>query len=121
MLRIKLVKSTIGHTSHNRAVVRALGLRKMHQVVHHEDKATIRGMVHHVKDLLHVQEVSAEEASAAKKPAKAAKAAKPAKTPEKAAKTAKAAKPAKESEPKAAKPRTKKADEAAPETAGVSE
>jgi len=33
MLRIKLVKSPIGHNTRNRRTIAALGLRKVHQVV----------------------------------------------------------------------------------------
>jgi large subunit ribosomal protein L30 len=86
MLRIKLVRSLVGQTKRNRATVAALGLRKMHQVVEHEDTGSIRGMVHHVKHMLSVEEV---EGSPNKKKA--------------AAKVAAPAKPAKESKPKAAK------------------
>lgn len=57
MLRIKLVKSTIGHNKRNRATVQALGLRKPHQVVEHDDTPTIRGMIQHVRALLLVEEV----------------------------------------------------------------
>jgi large subunit ribosomal protein L30 len=52
MLRIKLVKSTIGNTKRNRSIVAALGLRKMHHTVDHRDTPQIRGMVHRVKHLL---------------------------------------------------------------------
>jgi large subunit ribosomal protein L30 len=57
MLRIKLVKSTVGHNWRNRRTVQALGLRKPHQVVEHDDTPSIRGMIHHVRDLLHVEEI----------------------------------------------------------------
>ncbi|HRI42753.1 MAG TPA: 50S ribosomal protein L30 [Fimbriimonadaceae bacterium] len=57
MLRVKLVKSIIGNTPRNRATVKALGLRKMHQTVVHKDTPSIRGMIHHVKHLLEVEEV----------------------------------------------------------------
>lgn len=57
MLRVKLVKSIIGNTPRNRATVKALGLRKMHQTVVHQDTPAIRGMIHHVKHLLEVEEV----------------------------------------------------------------
>ncbi len=60
MLRIKLVKSVIGHTPRNRATVAALGLRKTHSVVEHDDTPTIRGMIHHVKHLLEVTEHEGE-------------------------------------------------------------
>ncbi|MBL8087216.1 MAG: 50S ribosomal protein L30 [Chthonomonas sp.] len=57
MLRIKLIKSTIGNTPRNRATVAGLGLRKTGSVVEHNDTPEIRGMIHHVKHLLHVEEV----------------------------------------------------------------
>jgi large subunit ribosomal protein L30 len=62
MLRIKLVKSTVGHNWRNRRTVQALGLRKPHQVVEHADTPSIRGMIHHVRDLLHVEEVPGDPA-----------------------------------------------------------
>lgn len=58
MLRIKLVRSPIGHTPRNRATVLALGLHKVHQVVEKEDSPSIRGMVHHVKHLLVVEDTT---------------------------------------------------------------
>jgi large subunit ribosomal protein L30 len=57
MLRIKLMKSPIGHNTRNRATIQALGLRKIHQIVEHEDTPTIRGMIHHIHPLLKVEEV----------------------------------------------------------------
>lgn len=54
MLRIKLVKSTIGHNPRLRATVQALGLGKLNTVVEHEDNPSIRGQIHHVKELLYV-------------------------------------------------------------------
>lgn len=68
MLRIKLVKSPIGHTRKNRATVLALGLRKVNQTVDHADHPSIRGMIHKVKNLLQVEEI--EGAAPAAKPAK---------------------------------------------------
>ena len=65
MLRIKLVKSPIGNNTRNRATVQALGLRKVQQTVEHEDTPSIRGMIHHVKHMLSVEEV---ESSVAAKP-----------------------------------------------------
>jgi large subunit ribosomal protein L30 len=58
MLQVKLVRSLIGNNVRNRATVRALGLRKMNQVVEHRDTPTIRGMIHHVKHMLEVTEVA---------------------------------------------------------------
>jgi large subunit ribosomal protein L30 len=133
MLRIKLVKSTIGNTPRNRATVAALGLRKLQQTVEHADTPTIRGMVHHVKHLLQVEEVEGEPTkksapwkaktakAVAEKPVRVAKPkaekapvaakakAEKAATPTKAAKTA--AKPKSEKAPVEEKPKrtTKKA------------
>jgi large subunit ribosomal protein L30 len=58
MLRIKLVKSTVAHHWRIRATVQALGLRKISQVVEHEDNPSIRGQVHHVKELLLVEDTT---------------------------------------------------------------
>jgi large subunit ribosomal protein L30 len=57
MLRIKLIKSTIGHNPRNRATVHALGLKRPNQVVEHNDTPTIRGMIRHVHPLLSVEVV----------------------------------------------------------------
>ncbi|MEA2551962.1 MAG: large subunit ribosomal protein [Fimbriimonadaceae bacterium] len=62
MLRIKLVKSLIGNTKRNRAIVEALGLRKMHHSIDHRDTPQIRGMLHRVKHMLEVSEISDSEA-----------------------------------------------------------
>lgn len=64
MLRIKLIKSPIGHTRKNRLTVAALGLRKVSQVVEHNDNPAIRGMIHKVKHLLSVEEIGGEKAMA---------------------------------------------------------
>ena len=102
MLRIKLVKSTIGNVPRNRATVAALGLKKTQQTVEHADTPTIRGMIHKVKHLLQVEEVEGNPAPKTTKKALAAVAEKPAKAAkpkaEKPAKTEKA--PVAEAKPK---------------------
>ncbi|HEY0418797.1 MAG TPA: 50S ribosomal protein L30 [Acetobacteraceae bacterium] len=55
-LRLKLVRSVIGGTERQRATVRALGLRKLHQVVEQVDSPTTRGMVQKVAHLVRVVE-----------------------------------------------------------------
>ena len=55
-LEIKLVKSVIGRPEKHRRIVRALGLRKLNQVVEHEDKPEIRGMINKIPHLLSVKE-----------------------------------------------------------------
>lgn len=56
-LRIKYKKSSIGYNERQKATIRALGFRKLNQVVEHDDTAVIRGMVNHVRHLVSVEEV----------------------------------------------------------------
>lgn len=56
-LHITLVKSPIGYSPEQRKTVEALGLRKLHQTVEHDDSPAIRGMVSKVIHLLKVVEV----------------------------------------------------------------
>jgi large subunit ribosomal protein L30 len=53
-LRITLTRSIIGMSPVQEATVKALGLRRMHQTVSHEDTATIRGMISAVTHALRV-------------------------------------------------------------------
>lgn len=50
-------KSTIGHPRDQRRTIAALGLRRLHQTVEHQDSPTILGMVNKVKHLVHIEEV----------------------------------------------------------------
>ncbi|HHT87589.1 MAG TPA: 50S ribosomal protein L30 [Clostridiales bacterium] len=56
-LKITLVKSTIGAIPKHKAIVEALGLRKLNKTVEMPDNAAIRGMIDHVKHLVKVEEV----------------------------------------------------------------
>lgn len=56
ILRIKLVKSAIGYTVRHKATLRALGLRRMNQVVEHPDSPTLRGMLYKVNHLVEIEE-----------------------------------------------------------------
>ncbi len=56
-LRITLKRSTIGRPPDQRATVRALGLRKLHQTVEKPNIPSIRGMVKKVIHLVEVEEV----------------------------------------------------------------
>jgi large subunit ribosomal protein L30 len=58
-LRITLVKSTIGYNKRQKGTVKALGLRKMHATVLHDDTPPIRGMVNKISHLVQVEEVDA--------------------------------------------------------------
>ena len=55
-LRLELVRSPIGGTERQRATVKALGLRKLHQVVEHPDSPVTRGMVQKVAHLVRIVE-----------------------------------------------------------------
>ena len=59
-ITVTLKKSVIGHTQDQRGTAAALGLRKLHQTVEHEDTATIRGMVNKISHLVEVAEVPAK-------------------------------------------------------------
>jgi large subunit ribosomal protein L30 len=55
-LRVTLVRSLIGLSPKQEATVKALGLRRIRQVVEHDDTPTIRGMIHAVPFCLKVVE-----------------------------------------------------------------
>ena len=55
-LKLQLVRSPIGATERQRATVRALGLRRMHQVVEQADSPVTRGMLHKVEHLVRIVE-----------------------------------------------------------------
>lgn len=55
-LAITLKRSLIGRPENQRETVKALGLRKLHQTVEHEDNPAIRGMVNKVSHLVTVIE-----------------------------------------------------------------
>lgn len=57
-LRITYVKSSIGYSSDQGRTVQALGLRRLHHVVEHDDSPSLRGMLHKVRHLVRVEEVA---------------------------------------------------------------
>lgn len=57
MLKITLVKSTIGSKPQHKKTVEALGLRKIRQVVEQPDNPQTRGMVEKVRHLVAVEEI----------------------------------------------------------------
>ena len=59
VLRIKLVRSSIGYPGRQKRTVKALGLRKLNQTVERADTASVRGMVQSIIHLLEVDEVEA--------------------------------------------------------------
>jgi large subunit ribosomal protein L30 len=53
-IRIQLVRSVIGSTLRQRAVVAGLGLRRLNQVVERKNTREIRGMVNKVPHLVQI-------------------------------------------------------------------
>ena len=56
-LRIKYQKSAIGYKKDQKGTIRALGFKKLNQVVEHDDTPVIRGMINKVSHLVTVEEV----------------------------------------------------------------
>jgi large subunit ribosomal protein L30 len=56
-LRIKLVKSGIGYSRRHKGTIRALGLRRLGDVVEQANTPAIRGMIDKVSHLVQVDEI----------------------------------------------------------------
>jgi large subunit ribosomal protein L30 len=55
-VKIKMIGSVIGCTDDQRATVRGLGLRRLHQVVERQDTPMVRGMIRKIPHLVAVVE-----------------------------------------------------------------
>ena len=55
-IKLTLIKSPIGYELRQKRTVRALGLRKLHQMVEVADSPAIRGMIAKIQHLLKVEE-----------------------------------------------------------------
>ena len=55
-LKIKQIKSPIGYKKKAKSTLAALGLKKINQVVEHEDSPQVRGMLNVVSYLVKVEE-----------------------------------------------------------------
>jgi len=58
-LRIKQTRSAIRREERQKKTIRALGFRKLHQVVEVNDTPQIRGMIAKVSHLVEVEEIDA--------------------------------------------------------------
>lgn len=58
-IRIKWVRSTIGFTRRQRAMVRSLGLRRLNQVVERPDSPQVRGVMANIPHLVEIVEGTA--------------------------------------------------------------
>jgi large subunit ribosomal protein L30 len=59
-LRVKWVRSAIGHPKDQKATIKALGLHKLQRTVEHEDTPVMRGMLRKVHHLVQVEEIVGE-------------------------------------------------------------
>ena len=55
-LKITQIRSAIGRKKDQKGTIKALGIRKLHQTVVHDDSPQIRGMIGKVSHLVHVEE-----------------------------------------------------------------
>jgi len=58
-LRVAYVKSAIGYSRRQKGTVRALGLRRLGDVVEHADTPVVRGMLVKVGHLIQIEEIKA--------------------------------------------------------------
>ena len=59
-INVTWVKSGIGYGEDQKRTLKALGFRRMNQVVIHDDSAAIRGMINKVRHLVKVEEKADE-------------------------------------------------------------
>jgi large subunit ribosomal protein L30 len=64
------VKSAIGYGDDQKRTIKALGLRRLHQSVDHQDSPAVRGMVGAVRHLVQVEDVSIAPTPKKKRPAR---------------------------------------------------
>lgn len=57
-IKITLHRSTIGYNKKQKLTVEALGLKRLHHSVIHNDTPQIRGMINKVSHLVEVEEIS---------------------------------------------------------------
>ena len=55
-LRVTWVKSSIGYSRRQKSTIRALGFRRLGDVVEHNDTPEVRGMLNKVSHLVRVEE-----------------------------------------------------------------
>ncbi len=56
-LKVTQIRSTIGSIGKHKRTVRSLGLKHIRDSKVHEDTPQVRGMIHKVSHLIHVEEV----------------------------------------------------------------
>ena len=58
-VRLTYIKSSIGYSRRQKRTIRALGLKRLGDIVEHEDTPVVRGMVDKVRHLVQVEEIQA--------------------------------------------------------------
>ena len=56
IIRVTQIRSAIGFPKDQKATVKALGLRRLHQTVEHKDTPALRGMLNKIIHLLKIEE-----------------------------------------------------------------
>lgn len=56
IVRVTLVRSAVGYSKEHKATVKALGFKRLHQIVEHVDSPTLRGMLYKVAHLVVVED-----------------------------------------------------------------
>jgi large subunit ribosomal protein L30 len=55
-INVTWIKSGIGYNQSQKRTLKALGFRRLNQIVTHDDTASIRGMINKVRHLVKVEE-----------------------------------------------------------------
>lgn len=58
IIRVKLVKSTIGYSEYQKRVVKGLGLKRLHKVIELKDTPEVRGMINKIPHLVRYEVLS---------------------------------------------------------------
>jgi large subunit ribosomal protein L30 len=56
-LKVTQIKSAVGRIKKQRQIIKALGIKRLHQSVEHPDTPQLRGMIEKVGHLVKVEEV----------------------------------------------------------------
>ena len=59
-LKITLRRSPIGYEQSQRDTARSLGFKKLQQTVVHADNPVVRGMIHKIRHLVEVEQITEE-------------------------------------------------------------
>ena len=57
-VKVTWIKSGIGAKAEHRRTIRALGLHRLHHSVVHTESDSVRGMLHAVRHMVRVEEIS---------------------------------------------------------------